>query len=76
MDTGASVSVVGKYLAHKLGIWKRARKVNVGQVDRSFLQGKFVVNKSYLVMDSSIVLGNCAMDVKVLYLRNCNIIFR
>ena len=29
VNTGASASVVGKYLAHKLGIWKRARKVKV-----------------------------------------------
>ena len=29
VDTGASASVVGKRLAPKLGIWKRAKKVKV-----------------------------------------------
>ena len=35
VDMGASVSVVGKRLAHKLGIWKRASKVKVKQGDGS-----------------------------------------
>ena len=38
VDTGASASVVGKRLARKLGIWKRARKVKVRQGDGSYLE--------------------------------------
>ena len=55
VDTGASASVVGKHLARKLGIWKRARKVKVRQGDGSYLGGNFVVNTSFKVMDSSSV---------------------
>ena len=33
VDTGASASVVGNRLAHKLGIWNKARKVKVRQGD-------------------------------------------
>ena len=52
VDTEASTSVVGKRLARKLGIWKRARKVKIRQGDGSFLGGKFVVNTLFKVMDS------------------------
>ena len=53
VDTGASVSVVGKRLAYKLGIWKRARKVKIRQGDESFLGGNFFINTTFKVMDSS-----------------------
>ena len=33
LDTGASASVVGRRLARKLEIWKRARKVKIRQED-------------------------------------------
>ena len=40
--------MVGKRLAKKLGVRKRARKVNVRQGDGSHLSGgKFIVNKSF-----------------------------
>ena len=66
MDTGASASVVAKCLAHKLGIWKTAKKVKVSQGDGSFLEGNFVVNTTFKIMDLSSVLGKFAMDAEVL----------
>ena len=74
MDAGASASVVGKHLARKLGIWKRARKVKVRQGDRSYLGGNFVVNMAFKVMDSSSVLGKFAMDAEVLNIGNTDVI--
>ena len=53
VDTGASNSGVGKHLARKLGIWKRARKVKVRQGDGSLLRRNLVLNTSFKVMDSS-----------------------
>ena len=74
MDTGASTSVVGKRLACKLGIWKRARKVKVRQEDGNIVEGNFVVNTSCKVMDSCLVLGKFVMDAEVLDIGNRHII--
>ena len=74
VDTAASASVVGRRLARKLGMWKRARKVKVRHVDRSLLGGNFVVNTSFKVMDSSSVLGKFAMDAEVLDIGNRDVI--
>ena len=74
VDTGASASVVEKRLAGKLGIWKRARKVKVVQVDGSFLGGNFVVNTTFKVMDLSSVLGKFGMDAEVLDIGNRDVI--
>ena len=70
MDTGASASVVGKRLAHKLGIWKRARKVKVRQGDGSSLGGNFVVNTTLKVMDLSSILRKFVIDAEVLDIGN------
>ena len=74
VDTGASASVVGKRLARKLGIWKRAKKVKVRQGDGSSLVGNFVVNATFKVMDSSSILGKFAMDAEVLDIGNRDVI--
>ena len=74
VDTGASASVVGKRLARKLGIWKRARKVKVRQGDGSSFEGNFVLNASFKVMDSSSVLGKFAIDAEVLDIGNRDVI--
>ena len=74
MDTGASASVVGKRLAHKLGIWKRAKKFKVRQEDGSYLGGNFVVNKVLKVMHSSSVLGKFGIDAEVLDIGNRDLI--
>ena len=74
MDTGASASVVGKRLALKLGIWKRARKVKVKQGDGSSLGGNFVVNTRFEVIDLSPVLDKFAMDAEVLDIGNRDVI--
>ena len=66
--------VVGKHLACKLGIWKRARKVKFKQGDRSILRGNFVVNTKFKVMDSFLVLGKFAIDAEVLDIGNRNVI--
>ena len=65
VDTGASASVVGKHLARKLRIWKRATMVKVRQGDVSSLGGNFVVNITFKVMDSSSILGTFALDAEV-----------
>ena len=74
VDTGASASVVGKRLAQKLGMWKRARKVKVRQGDGSFLGGNFVVHTRFKVMDVSSVLGKFTMDAEVLDIGNRDVI--
>ena len=74
MDTGASASVVGKRLARKLGIWKRARKVKVRQGGVSSLEGNFVMHTTFKVMDLSSVLGKFAMDAEVLDIGNRDVI--
>ena len=74
VDTGASTSVVGKRLACKLGIWKRAKKVKVRQGDGSSLGGNFVVNTSFKIIDSFLVLGKFAMDAEVLDIGNRDVI--
>ena len=74
VDTGASVSVVGKRLARKLGYWKRTRKVKIRQADGKYLGGNFVVNMMCKVMDSSLVLGKFAIDIEVLDIGNRDVI--
>ena len=74
VDTGASPSVVGKRLARKLGIWKRAKKVKFKQGDGSYLRRNFVVNMTFKVMDSFSVLGKFAIDAEVLDIGNRDVI--
>ena len=61
VGTGASASVVGQYLVHKLGIWKSMRKVKIRQRDGSFLRGNSVVNTCFKVNDYSLVLVKFAI---------------
>ena len=70
VDTGASASIVGKRLAHMLGICTRVRKINIRQRDRCFLETNLVVNNLFQTIDSSLVLGKFVIDAKVLYIRN------
>src|SRR5258706_4900792 len=74
VDIGASAPIIGRRLVVKLGVWKRARKVKMKQGDRSSLVGKFVVNTSFEVYDSSLTLVKFAMDAEVLDIRNRDII--
>ena len=74
VNTEASASVVGKCLARNLGIWKRARNVKVRQGDGSSLGGNFVLNTTFKVMDSSLILDECAMDAEVLDIKNRDLI--
>ena len=74
VDTGASASVVGKRLARKLGIWKRAKKIKVRQGDGSSLGGNVIVNITFKVMHSSSILGKFAMDTEVLEIGNRDVI--
>ena len=74
VDTGASASVVGKRLAHKLGIWKIARKVKVKQEDGSLLAGNCDVNTIFKAMDSSLALGKFGMDAEILDIGNRDVI--
>ena len=75
VDTKANTSILRKCLVRKLGIWKRAKKVKVRPGDECSLEGKFVVNTSYKVMDSSSVLGKFTMDAEVLDMGNRDVIF-
>ena len=76
VDCAASAPVVGKRLAKKLGVWKRARKVNVRQGDGSHLSvGNFIVNTSLKVFvlvssTSPTVLGKFSLDAEVLDIGN------
>ena len=77
MDCAASAPVVGKRLAKKLGVWKRARKVNVSQGDGSHLSaGNVIVNTSFKVLDlvssttSPTVLAKFSLDAEVLDIGN------
>ena len=74
VDIGASALVIGRCLAVKLGVWKRARKVKMKQGDRSSLVGKYIVNTSFEVYDSTSGLVKFAMDAEVLDIRNREII--
>ena len=74
VDTGASAPVIGRRLAVKLGVWKRARKVKMKQGDGSSLVGKYIVNTSFEVYDSSSGLVKFAMDAEVLDIGNREII--
>ena len=74
VDTGASASVVGKRLALKLGIWKRAKKVKVRQGDGSSLEGNLFVNTTFKVRDSYSISGKFAMDAEVLDIGNRDVI--
>ena len=72
MDYAASAPVVGKRLAKKVGVWKRARKVNVREGDVSHLSGgNFIFNTSFKVFDlvspptSPTVLRQFLLDAEV-----------
>ena len=77
MDCAAGAPVVGKRFAKKLGVWKRARKVNVRQGDGSHLSGgNFIVNTWFKVFDfissptSATVLPKFSLDAEVLDIAN------
>ena len=74
MVTRASASVAGKRLAPKVGIWKWAKRVKVGQGDGSYLRGNLVLNMTIKVTDSYSVLGKFAMDAEILDIANGDVI--
>ena len=74
VNTGVSASIEGKCLAHKLKIWKKARKVKVWQGDRTILEEHFIMNTSFKIMDSLAVLRKFAIDAEVLDMENRDII--
>ena len=64
-------------MAKKLGVWPRARKINVRQGDGSHLSGgNFIVNTSFKVFDlvsspaSPTVLGKFSLYAEVLDIGN------
>ena len=66
VDSGASAPVIGKRLACKLGVWKRARKVRVKQGDGSGLEGRYVAITSSKVIDADSQLVKFGLDAEVL----------
>ena len=50
IDSGATGPVVGRTVAIRMGIWKRATKARIRQADRSHIRGgKYVVNSSFTI---------------------------
>ena len=50
VDCGATGPVVGRTVATRIGIWKRATKARIRQADRSHIKGgKYVVNSSFII---------------------------
>lgn len=74
VDTGVRALVAGKCLAAKLRIWKKARKVRVGQENGIFLKGNFIVNASFKANISSSILSKFIIDGEGLYIGNRNVI--
>ena len=74
VDTEASASVLGKRLACKFRILKRERKVKVRHRYRSSLEGNYVVNTSFKLMDSSFILDKFAMHAQVFDIGNRDVI--
>ena len=74
VDTGATASLVGKCLIHKLGSWKRVRKGKVRQRDGSLLEGNYVVSTVFKVMDSFLVVDTFGMHAEVSDIGNADII--
>ena len=77
VDCAASAPLVGKRFAKKLGVWNRARKINIRPGDGSHLSGgKFIVNTSFKVFDlvssttSPTVLRKFSLDAEVLDIGN------
>ena len=77
MDCAACAPVVGKRLAKKLGVWKRAQKVKVRQGEGSHLSGgNFIINTSFKVFDlvssttCPTVLCKFSVDAEVLDIGN------
>jgi len=67
IDSAVSAPVVGKRLAIKMGIWKRARKSNVKQGDGSTLSGgNYMVNSSFRIYSEGSLLGKFSLDAEVL----------
>ena len=60
-----NTAVVGKRLACRLGMWKRARKVKGRQGDVSVWGGNFVAKTSFKVRVYSSVLGKFVVDAEV-----------
>ena len=74
VDTGAGASELGKRLAHKLSMWKTARKLTVRQGDGHSLGGNFDLNTTFKVMDSPSVLDKYVTDTAVLDIGNKDVI--
>jgi len=67
VDCAASAPVVGERLAKKMGVLKRARKVNVKQGDGTNLSGgKFVVNTMIQIFQDKAFIGKFSLDAEVL----------
>ena len=51
IDIAASMPIVSKAIACKMGIWKRVKKVHIHQVDKTKVKGaKYVVNSSFTIL--------------------------
>src|SRR5258705_7910514 len=72
VDCGASGLVVGRVIASRLGVWKRARKINVRQADKSKLRrGHYVINDSITIpgatstLDTNTITKKFSLDTEV-----------
>jgi len=58
-----------------MGVWKRARKVNVKQGDGTNLSGgKFVVNPMIQIFQDKTFIGKFSLDAEVLDIGNKDLI--
>ena len=71
MDYAASAPIVEEKLAKKMGVWKRARKVNVKQRDGTNLsEENFVVNTMIQIFQDKAFIGKFSLDAEVLDIGN------
>jgi len=75
VDYAASAPIVEEKLAKKMGVWKRARKVNVKQRDGTNLsEENFVVNTMIQIFQDKAFIGKFSLDAEVLDIGNKDLI--
>ena len=66
VDSGATGPVVGKGVAARMGIWKRATKARIRQADRSHIKGgKYIVNSSFVILGALGPFNKFSLDAEV-----------
>ena len=68
VDCGASGPVIGPKITKRLGVWKRAKKINIQQGDGTTMEGgKYVANTHIWIKTGEVSeLKKFTLDTKVL----------